>query len=89
VRLVLDNEAQPPSCWQAIVSIASTIDCSPQTLNEWVKKAEVDSGQRPGIPTVVLYDPWYTQVTGESRNWVCQTRAALERLAEFIRRLCK
>ena len=23
----------------------------PQTLHEWVKKAEVDSGQRAGVPT--------------------------------------
>ena len=28
-----------------------TIGCTPQTLNEWVKKAEVDSGRRAGIPT--------------------------------------
>ena len=32
------------------VSISSKIGCSGQTLNEWVKKAEVDSGQRAGIP---------------------------------------
>lgn len=25
----------------------------PQTLNEWVKKAEVDSGRRAGIPTEI------------------------------------
>jgi transposase-like protein len=24
---------------------------TPQTLNDWVKKAEVDSGRRAGIPT--------------------------------------
>ena len=24
---------------------------TPQTLHEWVKKAEVDSGQRAGVPT--------------------------------------
>lgn len=51
VRLVLDNEAQHPSRWQAVMSIASKIGCTPQTLNEWVKKAEVDSGKRAGIPT--------------------------------------
>ncbi len=32
------------------------VDCSqdrlqPQTLHDWVKKAEVDSGQRAGVPT--------------------------------------
>ena len=33
------------------MSISAKICCAPQTLNEWVKKAEVDSGQRAGIPT--------------------------------------
>ena len=50
VRLVLDNEAQHPSRWQAVVSIAAKIGCTPQTLNDWVKKAEVDSDRRAGIP---------------------------------------
>lgn len=31
--------------------IAAKIGCTPQRLNDWVKKAEVDSGQRAGIPT--------------------------------------
>ena len=51
VRLVLDSEGQYPSRWQAVVSIAAKIGCTPQTLLEWVKKAEVDSGRRVGIPS--------------------------------------
>ena len=51
VRLVLDTEGQHESRWQAIVSIAAKIGCSAHTLNDWVKKAEVDSGKRAGIPT--------------------------------------
>ena len=51
VRLVLDNEVQHPSRWQAVMSISAKIGCTPQTLNDWVKKAEVDSGRRAGIPT--------------------------------------
>ena len=51
VRLVFDGEGQHGSRWQAIVSIAAKIGCSAHTLNEWVKKAEVDSGKRAGIPT--------------------------------------
>ena len=51
VRLVLDTEGQHPSRWQAIVSIAAKIGCTAQTLNEWVKKAEVDGGKRAGVTT--------------------------------------
>lgn len=31
--------------------ISAKFGCAPQTPNEWVKKAEVDSGKRAGIPT--------------------------------------
>ena len=30
---------------------AALSGCTPQTLHDWVKKAEVDSGQRAGVPT--------------------------------------
>ncbi|HHX88264.1 MAG TPA: IS3 family transposase [Paracoccus sp.] len=51
VRMVLDNQGQHDSRWSAILSIASKIGCAPQTLNEWVKKVEVDTGQRGGVTT--------------------------------------
>ena len=51
VRMVLDHEAAHASRWAAILSIAGKIGCTPQTLNEWVKKAEVDNGKRSGVPT--------------------------------------
>ena len=50
VRMVLDHEREHPSQWAAIVSIAEKIGCAPQTLHEWVKKAEIDSGKRGGCP---------------------------------------
>ncbi len=51
VRMVFDHERDYPSRWAAMVSIAEKIGCSAHTLNEWVKKAEVDSGKRAGVPT--------------------------------------
>jgi transposase len=51
VRLVFDNEAEHSSRWAAISSIAAKIGCAPHTLHEWVKKAEVDTGRRAGLPS--------------------------------------
>src|SRR5258708_9498350 len=51
VRMVLEHERDHPSRWAAVVSIAAKIGCTAQTLNEWVKKAEVDTGKRAGVPT--------------------------------------
>ncbi len=51
IRMVLDKVGQHESHWSAIPSISSKIGCEPQTLNEWVKKAEVDRGDRAGITT--------------------------------------
>ena len=51
VRMVLNGEGQHDSRWAAIVSISAKIGSAPQTLNECVKKVEVDAGQRGGITT--------------------------------------
>ena len=49
VRMVQEHRGEYPSLWAAIESIAPKIGCVPQTLNEWIRKYEVDSGLRDGV----------------------------------------
>ena len=51
VRMVQEQRGEYPSLWAAIESIAPKIGCVPQTLLEWVKQSEVDSGARSGVST--------------------------------------
>ncbi len=52
-RMVFDHERDHPSRWATVVSIAEKIGCVPQTLHEGMKKAEVNSGKRAGVPIEV------------------------------------
>jgi transposase len=53
VRMVLEHAGEHPSRWAAVCSVAAKIGCNAATLHEWVKRSEVDSGVRAGIPTEV------------------------------------
>ncbi|WP_432254378.1 hypothetical protein [Limimaricola sp. AA108-03] len=50
-RVVLGNEAQHGCRWAALLSITNWIGCTPQTLNEHVRRTESDSGTRAGMPS--------------------------------------
>lgn len=47
--MVQEHRGEHRSLWAAIESIAPKIGCVPQTLNEWVRKHEVDAGMRDGV----------------------------------------
>jgi len=48
---VQEHRGEYPSLWAAVESIAPKIGGVPQTLLEWVKREEVNSGQRDGVTT--------------------------------------
>jgi transposase-like protein len=48
-RLVLERQGEHDSQWAAIGSIAAKIGCTAETLRGWVRQAERDQGQRPGL----------------------------------------
>ena len=51
VRMVLEQQDKHESQWAAITSIAEKIGCAAETLRSWVRRAERDAGQRPGLTT--------------------------------------
>lgn len=51
VRMVLENQDDHPTQWAAIREVAGMIGCSGEALRNWVRRAETDAGQRPGLTT--------------------------------------
>ncbi len=49
VRLVLERQEDYDSQWAALTSIAAKIGCTAETLRNWVRRAEIDQGQRAGL----------------------------------------
>src|SRR4030095_10536809 len=49
VRMVFEHHSEHESQWAAIVSIASKIGCTPESLRKWVRQAERDLGKRAGL----------------------------------------
>ncbi len=49
--MVLDQQHQHESQWAAIVSVASTIGCTSETLRKWMRQEERDTGKRAGLTT--------------------------------------
>jgi transposase len=51
IRMVFEHQDEYPSQWKAICSIADKLDINHESLRVWVRRAEVDQGERPGLTT--------------------------------------
>jgi len=51
VRMVFEAEQHTGSQWEAICSIAEKLGPTPETVRKWVRRVEIDEGQRPGLTT--------------------------------------
>ncbi len=50
VRMVAQVRSEYPSDWPAICAVAEKLGIgTAETLRKWVRQAEVDAGQRPGV----------------------------------------
>src|SRR3954454_10397548 len=51
VRMVFEHQEEYSSQWKAIESISAKLSINHETLRQWVRRAETDAGQRPGLTT--------------------------------------
>ena len=51
VRLVREHRDEYDSEWAAIRAIAARLGMTAETLRKWVRQAEIDDGQAPGVST--------------------------------------
>jgi transposase len=51
VRMVFEHASEYPSQFAAIRSVAQKLDCTTECLRRWVRQAERDAGQQPGLTT--------------------------------------
>lgn len=66
VRLVRDQRGEHPTQWAAAIqAIAPKIGCSAEALRTWVRRAERDALERPGLTT----DERERLKTLEWENW--------------------
>jgi transposase-like protein len=49
--MYFDHRPEYPSEWAAMTAIAGMLGMTPETLRKWVRRAEIDNGERAGLTT--------------------------------------
>jgi transposase-like protein len=92
VRMYADRRRDFPveSALQSRRRVGELLDVKPETLRGWIERAEIDAGQRPGVPTSV--DARIKELERENAelrraNEILKTASAFFAAAELDRRL--
>ena len=51
LRMLEEHRNEYDTEWAAMVSIASKLGCTPETLRNWRRQMQRDGGERPGVTT--------------------------------------
>ncbi len=75
IRLVREHVGDYPSEYAAITAVAKRLGMTAETLRKWIRQAQVDEGQAPGVST---------EASKEVRE-LKRKVAELERTVEILR----
>ncbi len=89
-RMAVELRRDPVSKAGAIQRVAAQLGIHPESLRQWVKRAEVDEGARPGVTTAEAQR--IAELERENRelkraNEILKTASAFFAAAELDRRL--
>jgi transposase len=92
VRMYQDRRRDFPaeSALQARKRVGELLDVNQRTLRGWIERVEIDTGQRPGVPTVVeaqLKELQREVAELRRANEILKTASAFFAAAELDRRL--
>lgn len=92
VRMYQDRRRDFPaeSALQSRRRVGELLDVKPETLRGWIERAEIDAGERPGVPSSV--EARITELERENAelrraNEILKTASAFFAAAELDRRL--
>jgi transposase len=92
VRMYQDRRRDFPaeSALQARRRVGALLDVKPETLRGWVERAEIDAGERPGVPSSVearIKELERENAELRRANEILKTASAFFAAAELDRRL--